>query len=75
MRRARVAPSLGKMDIDYNVLYDAFFKHQTKPPLKHIAHGPGAQLRNAIVPRDCDARERETDEGVTAKVWPILNPA
>lgn len=24
---------MGKIDIDYQVLHDAFFKHQTKPPL------------------------------------------
>jgi splicing factor 3B subunit 2 len=27
----RMNPKMGKMDIDYQVLYDAFFKHQTKP--------------------------------------------
>jgi len=32
--RDRVNPSLGKMDIDYQVLHDAFFKYQVKPPLK-----------------------------------------
>jgi len=26
-------PKLGKMDIDYQVLHDAFFKYQTKPKL------------------------------------------
>ncbi|GBG24842.1 Splicing factor 3B subunit 2 [Hondaea fermentalgiana] len=35
--RDRVAPKLGVMDIDYQVLHDAFFKHQTKPVLK--GHG------------------------------------
>lgn len=29
--RGRVNPSMGKMDVDYKVLYDAFFKYQTKP--------------------------------------------
>jgi splicing factor 3B subunit 2 len=29
--RARVAPKMGAIDVDYKVLYDAFFKHQTKP--------------------------------------------
>jgi len=28
-----MAPKLGKMDIDYRVLHDAFFKYQTKPKL------------------------------------------
>jgi len=35
--RDRVAPKMGVMDIDFQVLHDAFFKYQTKPTLK--AHG------------------------------------
>jgi len=31
--RERVRPKMGKLDIDYQVLHDAFFKHQTKPQL------------------------------------------
>ena len=31
--RERVQPKMGRVDIDYQVLHDAFFKHQTKPPL------------------------------------------
>ncbi|KAN0062949.1 hypothetical protein ACQY0O_004771 [Thecaphora frezii] len=31
--RERVQPKMGKMDIDYQKLHDAFFKFQTKPPL------------------------------------------
>lgn len=34
--RQRMSPKLGRMDIDYQVLHDAFFKYQTKPKLsKH----------------------------------------
>lgn len=29
--RARVAPKMGAIDVDYKTLHDAFFKHQTKP--------------------------------------------
>lgn len=29
--RGRVNPKMGAMDVDYKVLYDAFFKYQTKP--------------------------------------------
>eukprot|EP00276_Gloeochaete_wittrockiana_P008759 CAMPEP_0184652234 /NCGR_PEP_ID=MMETSP0308-20130426/9930_1 /TAXON_ID=38269 /ORGANISM="Gloeochaete witrockiana, Strain SAG 46.84" /LENGTH=597 /DNA_ID=CAMNT_0027086995 /DNA_START=81 /DNA_END=1874 /DNA_ORIENTATION=- len=32
-QREKMAPKLGKMDIDYQVLHDAFFKFQTKPKL------------------------------------------
>lgn len=32
-QRERVQPKMGKMDIDYQKLYDAFFRHQTKPEL------------------------------------------
>ncbi|KAG8897954.1 hypothetical protein FRB99_007773 [Tulasnella sp. 403] len=31
--RERVQPKMGKMDIDYQKLHDAFFKFSTKPPL------------------------------------------
>lgn len=36
-QRERMQPKMGKMDIDYQVLHDAFFKHQTKPKLTN--HG------------------------------------
>lgn len=29
--RSRVNPKMGAMDVDYKTLYEAFFKHQTKP--------------------------------------------
>lgn len=35
--RERVRPKMGKIDIDYQVLHDAFFKYQTKP--KMTIHG------------------------------------
>ncbi|OQR83135.1 hypothetical protein ACHHYP_15055 [Achlya hypogyna] len=31
--RERMQPKLGRIDIDYQVLHDAFFRYQTKPPL------------------------------------------
>ncbi|KAJ3210652.1 Splicing factor 3B subunit 2 [Dinochytrium kinnereticum] len=31
--RDRMAPKMGKLDIDYQKLHDAFFRWQTKPPL------------------------------------------
>lgn len=31
--RERMNPKLGKLDIDYQILHDAFFKYQTKPVL------------------------------------------
>ncbi|KAF3321499.1 Proline-rich spliceosome-associated family protein isoform 2 [Carex littledalei] len=36
-QRERIQPKMGKMDIDYQVLHDAFFKYQTKPKL--TTHG------------------------------------
>ena len=35
--RERVRPKMGKIDIDYHKLHDAFFKWQTKP--KMTIHG------------------------------------
>lgn len=34
--RERVQPKMGKIDIDYQKLHDAFFKFQTKPPLTNF---------------------------------------
>ncbi|KAL6019705.1 hypothetical protein ACNR90_003017 [Candidozyma auris] len=36
-QRERVQPKMGKLDIDYQKLYDAFFKYQTKP--SHLRFG------------------------------------
>jgi splicing factor 3B subunit 2 len=36
-QRERMQPKMGKMDIDYQVLHDAFFRYQTKPKL--TGHG------------------------------------
>ena len=35
--RQRVRPKLGKIDIDYQKLHDAFFRYQTKPKMSR--HG------------------------------------
>ena len=35
--RERMQPKMGKIDIDYQILHDAFFKNQKKPKLTH--HG------------------------------------
>ena len=34
--RARVKPKMGKMDLDFQVLHDAFFRFQTKPKLSGL---------------------------------------
>jgi splicing factor 3B subunit 2 len=34
--RERMNPKLGKLDIEFQVLHDAFFKHQTKPKLTNF---------------------------------------
>lgn len=35
-QRERVAPKMGRLDIDYQKLYDAFFRFQTKPELSRF---------------------------------------
>mmetsp|Transcript_20111 Transcript_20111/g.34621 ORF Transcript_20111/g.34621 Transcript_20111/m.34621 type:complete len:627 (-) Transcript_20111:353-2233(-) len=35
-QRERMQPKMGRMDIDYQVLHDAFFKHQTRPKLTSL---------------------------------------
>jgi splicing factor 3B subunit 2 len=37
--RAQSRPKMSKMDIDYQVLHDAFFRFQTKPKLTTLACG------------------------------------
>jgi splicing factor 3B subunit 2 len=32
-QRAKIRPKLGRLDIDYQKLHDAFFRFQTKPKL------------------------------------------
>lgn len=32
-QRAKMQPKMGKIDIDYQILHDAFFRYQTKPPM------------------------------------------
>jgi splicing factor 3B subunit 2 len=34
--REKFQPKLGKLDVDYQKLHDAFFKYQIKPPLSHF---------------------------------------
>ncbi len=34
--KERLKTKLGKIDIDYEVLHDAFFKHQTQPELSEF---------------------------------------
>lgn len=36
-QRERLRPKMGQLDVDYQVLQDAFFRYQTKPPL--TGHG------------------------------------
>ncbi|OBA21302.1 DUF382-domain-containing protein, partial [Metschnikowia bicuspidata var. bicuspidata NRRL YB-4993] len=37
LQRDRVQPKMGRLDIDYQKLHDAFFKHQTRPRM--LAYG------------------------------------
>ena len=34
--KQRMRPKMGKMDIDYSILHDAFFKYQDKPTMAQI---------------------------------------
>eukprot|EP00163_Fabomonas_tropica_P016058 TRINITY_DN28977_c0_g1_i1.p1 TRINITY_DN28977_c0_g1~~TRINITY_DN28977_c0_g1_i1.p1 ORF type:complete len:624 (-),score=189.11 TRINITY_DN28977_c0_g1_i1:81-1952(-) len=51
--RERLAPKMGKIDIDYQVLHDAFFRFQTKPRLTQ--HGD-LYYENKELEVHCDAR-------------------
>ena len=47
--RERVQPKMGKVDIDYQKLHDAFFKHMTKPNVTGFGEMYAAQLLLLIV--------------------------
>lgn len=53
-QRDRMQPKVGKLDIDYQVLHDAFFKHQTKPHLTRLGeiYYEGKEFE-ARVSQDC----------------------
>ncbi|PPS09551.1 hypothetical protein GOBAR_AA11096 [Gossypium barbadense] len=58
-QRERMQPKMGKMDIDYQVLHDAFFKYQTKPKL--TTHGDlyyeGKEFEYEVATGYCDIPE------------------
>ena len=60
--RERVRPKMGKIDIDYQVLHDAFFKYQTKPKLT----GHGDLYYEG---KEYEVSERASDGGVVLAVW------
>lgn len=49
--KQRMRPKMGKMDIDYSILHDAFFKYQDKPSMTDIGdlyyEGAAAHSRTA----------------------------
>ena len=84
-QRDRVAPKMGRMDVDYQVLHDAFFKWQTKPPLS----GPGAdsvlltcrgdgvfmrpRRRDAVDAADRESEPRQLRDGVVPRRAKLIN--
>ncbi|KAF8691804.1 hypothetical protein HU200_040206 [Digitaria exilis] len=59
-QRERMQPKMGKMDIDYQVLHDAFFKYQTKPKL--TSHGD-----LYYEGKEFEVKLRETKPGVLSR--------
>jgi splicing factor 3B subunit 2 len=62
--RERVQPKMGKLNIDYQKLHDAFFKYQTKPEL--TAHGE--MYAGAGLARCAPQRQGLTRKGMRAGV-------
>lgn len=58
--RERTQPKMGKLDIDYRILYDAFFKHQTKPHLL----GPGDLYYEG---KEFETKSRDARPGVLSE--------
>ncbi len=72
--RERVQPKMGKIDIDYQKLHDAFFKYQSKPPMSRFGDAlviipryrnnvvPDTELALPLIPnRYYEGKELETD--------------
>lgn len=64
--REKVRPKMGKIDIDYQKLHDAFFKWQIKPKLTihgdlyYEVRGPFSQANvNVMLTRRCSCIRRE----------------
>jgi splicing factor 3B subunit 2 len=73
--RARVAPKMGAMDVDYRTLYDAFFQHQTKPTnLTKLGdlyyEGKDLETRNRVQPGKKLSDKLKDALGMTAENMP-----
>lgn len=58
LQRDRVQPKMGRLDIDYQKLHDAFFKHQTKPRMLPFGEVYSEGREKADQNRDDVARMR-----------------
>jgi len=57
--RQRVAPKMGKIDVDYKTLHDAFFKYQTKPKMTKFGQ---LYYEGKVRPRPGPASEAKRSE-------------
>ena len=75
--REKVRPKMGKIDIDYQKLHDAFFKWQTKPKLTihgdlyYEVRGWGGEATLGLRSWLCHSGS----EGLWKQVWCPLPPA
>lgn len=77
--RERMQPKMGKLDIDYQVLHDAFFKYQTKPKLSGVGemYYEGKEFEASITHARPGVLSAElqnalgVSEGVTPPPWLI----
>jgi len=81
--REKVRPKMGKIDIDYQKLHDAFFKWQTKPKLTihgdlYYEVGTPSPPMGAPPTRGCPPRSPQTAScrrgGVTRSGWESSSP-
>ncbi|KAI7853895.1 hypothetical protein BDC45DRAFT_146571 [Circinella umbellata] len=70
-RRARLNPKLGKMDLDYQKLHDAFYRFQSKPKL--TGHGDlyfeGKEYMNQFEPGKISTALKEALEHTEPPPW------
>ena len=65
-QKDKMQPKMGKLDIDYQVLHDAFFKHQNKPSFSIMGdlYYEGKEFEARVRPQHpgslCVQQERQT---------------
>ena len=71
--RERARPKLGRIDIDYQKLHDAFFKWQTKPQMTQMGelYYEGKELETIMREKKCGELSDELRIALGMPVGPV----